>query len=54
MRTNDTRSVADITGDGKADLFVYNYQDWWTQYLGQMISEGTTLAADWVADWVGE
>jgi len=40
--------------DGKADLFVYNYQDWSTQYLGRMISEGTTLAADWVADWVGE
>ena len=42
MRTNDTHSVADINADGKADLFVYNYQDWSTQYLGRMISEGTT------------
>jgi hypothetical protein len=54
IRINDTHFVADINGDGKADLFVYNYQDWSTQYLGRMISEGTTLAADWVADWVGE
>jgi len=54
MRTNDTHSVADINADDKADLFVYNYQDWSTQYLGRMISEGTTLAADWVADWVGK
>ena len=54
MRTNDTHYVADIDGDGKADLFVYNYQDWATQYLGRMISEGTTLSADWAADWVGE
>jgi IgA Peptidase M64/FG-GAP-like repeat len=53
MRTNDTHSVAAINGDGKADLFVYNYQDWSTHYLGRMISEGTMLAADWVADWVG-
>jgi len=54
MRTNDTHSVAAINGDGKADLFGSNYQDWGTHYLGRRISEGTTLAADRVADWVGE
>jgi FG-GAP repeat len=53
-RTNDTHSVADINGDGKADLFVYNDQGWSTQSLGRMISGGTMLAADWVADWIGE
>ena len=52
--TNDTHSVADINGDGKIDQFVYNDQDWSTQSLGRMISEDTTLAADWVADWVGK
>lgn len=54
MRKNDSHYIADINGDGRADLFVYNYQDWSTQYLGRMISEGTTLIADWAADWVGE
>jgi len=44
-------AVCRISGDGKAALFVYNYQGWSTQYLGRMISEGTTLAADWVAEW---
>ncbi len=29
-------------------------RDWSTQSLGRMISEDTTLAADWVADWVGK
>ncbi len=53
-RTNDTHSVVDINGDGKADLFVYNDQGWSTQSLGRMISGGTMLAADWVADWIGE
>jgi hypothetical protein len=53
MRTNETHSFAALNGDGKADLFVYNDQDWSTHYLGRMISEGTSMAADWVADWVG-
>ena len=38
----------------KIDPFVYNDQDWSTQSQGRMISEDTTLAADWVADWVGK
>jgi FG-GAP repeat len=43
-------SAADINGDGKADLFVYNDQDRSKQSPGRIISEGTTLAADWVVD----
>ena len=54
MRKNDQHWVADVNGDGKADLFVYNWQDWSTQYLGTMISNGSSLSASWVADWVGE
>jgi hypothetical protein len=42
-------AVVVSTGDGKANLFVYNYQHWWTPYLVQMISEGIPL---W--NWVGE
>ena len=38
----------------KIDPFVYNDQDWSTQSQGRMISEDTTPAADWVADWVGK
>ena len=46
--------IADINRDGKADLFVYNHQDWTPEYLGTMISSGSGLAASWKEDWVGE
>ena len=54
MRRHDNHWVADINGDGRRDLFVYNYQDWSTQYLGTMISNGFGLSASWKEDWVGE
>jgi hypothetical protein len=54
MRKNDKHWVADINRDGRADLFVYNHEDWATEYLGTMISSGTDLACAWKADWVGE
>lgn len=54
MARNDRFLVADIDGDGRTDLFAYNDQDWGTEYLGRMISNGTALAADYVGDWVGE
>lgn len=54
MRRNDQHWLADVNHDGKADLFVYNWQDWSTQYLGTMISDGSNLASHWTADWVGE
>lgn len=53
MRRHDRHWVGD-TGDGRADLFVYNSQDWGTQYLGAMRSTGTGISASWSADWVGE
>jgi IgA Peptidase M64/FG-GAP-like repeat len=54
MRTNDIHYVGDVNGDGKADLFVYNYQDWVVEYLGIMVSSGNSLNSNWVEDWVGE
>ena len=44
--THDQFYIGDFNSHGKADLFVYNYQGWSTHYLGRMIEEGTTLAAD--------
>jgi len=54
MRAHDQFWVGDINADGRADLFVYNANDWATQYLGTMISGGASLSASWTADWVGE
>ena len=54
MRTHDQHWLADVDGDGKADLFVYNHQDWGPEYLGTMVSDGNALQAQWREDWVGE
>lgn len=54
MRAHDTHWIADVNRDGKADLFVYNHQDWTPEYLGTMISSGTDLVSAWREDWVGE
>ena len=54
MRRNDRHWLADINGDGRRDLFVYNYQDWATQYLGTMVSNGSGVSASWQNDWIGE
>ena len=54
MRKNDRHFVGDINGDGKQDLFVYNHQDWFREYLGTMVSSGAGLSCVWRHDWVGE
>jgi IgA Peptidase M64/FG-GAP-like repeat len=54
MRRNDRHWLADINGDGRRDLFVYNHQDWATQYLGTMVSNGSGLSVSWQDDWIGE
>ncbi len=54
LASHDQFLPADLTGDGRTDLFVYNTQDWATEYLGRMISTGSALTADFVGDWVGE
>ena len=54
MRKNDRHYVGDVNGDGKADLFVFNAQDWSTEYLGAMISSGNAVNTVYSQDWVGE
>jgi hypothetical protein len=53
MRSHDRHYVADLNGDGKADLVVFNANDWTPVYLGRMISTGAGLQCDWSADWIG-
>lgn len=53
MRRHDRHWVGD-TGDGRADLFVYNHEDWGPEYLGVMRSTGVGITASWSEDWVGE
>jgi hypothetical protein len=54
LASHDLFLPADLSGDGRTDLFVYNTQDWVTEYLGRMTSTGSALTADFVGDWVGE
>jgi hypothetical protein len=54
MRRHDRHWLADIDRNGRSDLFVYNHQDWATEYLGTMISNGAGINASWSANWVGE
>ena len=53
MRPHDRHYVGDLNGDKKADLIVFNANDWTPVYLGRMISTGTGLTCDWAADWIG-
>jgi hypothetical protein len=54
MRRHDQHFLGDVNGDGRADLFVFNHQDWTREYLGTMVSSGAALNASWREDWVGE
>jgi hypothetical protein len=54
MSSNDRHFLADIDGDGRADLFVYNHENWPDEFLGAMISDGISLSVDWKQDVVGE
>ena len=43
MAPHDEHYVGDIDGDGKDDLYVFNWQDWDYAYLGMTKSTGTSL-----------
>ncbi len=56
MSNNDKFYVADINGDRKDDLYVYNTADWSTQWLGTILSDGSgvranTKQSDWIGGW---
>lgn len=53
MRRDDHWFVADMNGDGKSDLYVFNAVNWSTQYLGSMLSSGSSLAGGFQSDWIG-
>jgi hypothetical protein len=54
MRKRDQHFAADLNGDGRTDLFVWNPDDWSKEYLGTMVSNGNALSCSWREDWVGE
>ena len=54
MRAGDRHWLADLNGDGRADLFVANSSDWAGEYLGTMVSNGKGLSAEWRRDFVGD
>ena len=54
MTKGDRFWTSDANKDGKTDLFVYNPAiNWATEYLGTLMSSGTSLSGSWSADWVG-
>ncbi len=53
MRRGDKHFIADINGDGRDDLYVYNSDNWSTQYLGALRSNGSSLSGSWQDDWIG-
>ncbi|HYN29150.1 MAG TPA: M64 family metallopeptidase [Dermatophilaceae bacterium] len=54
LARHDEFFAADLTGDGRCDLWAWNHRDWSREYLGRMVSSGTGLSASFVGDWVGE
>jgi len=53
LARNDQFYVADINGDNQDDLYVFNSNDWATEYLGILVSAGSTLGGSWQSDWIG-
>jgi len=54
MKPNDRFFVADVNGDGRSDLYVYNSLDFGaTRYLGMVRSSGQSLSSSYQRDAIG-
>jgi hypothetical protein len=53
MRRHDRWQVADVNGDGRADMYVFNADDWAQRYLGTLPSSGNNLSGGFQTDWIG-
>jgi hypothetical protein len=54
LQRKDRFWVADVDGDKDRDLIVYNSDNWDSQYLGTLRSNGSfALAGSWQKDWIG-
>lgn len=54
MQRGDRFKVADVNGDDRQDLVVFNATNWSTQYLGILRSTGGgNLSGTWQDDWIG-
>jgi hypothetical protein len=53
MRRNDRWYPADVDGNHRDDVYVYNASDWSTEYLGTLRSSGSSLNGGWQAGWIG-
>jgi len=53
LMPGDVFYVADANGDGRQDLYAWNYQNWATEYVGPILSDGDGgLFGYWSEDWV--
>jgi len=54
MRRHDRFRTADVNGDGRDDLSVFNAVNWSTEYLGILRSTGSgNLQGTWQDNWIG-
>jgi hypothetical protein len=54
MRRHDRFWVANVNGNDRQDLVVYNATNWSTQYLGMLRSQGSgNLQGTWQNAWIG-
>lgn len=53
LTKGDRLFPADANKDGRTDLFIYNTGDWSTEYLGTLMSGGSSLTGSSSGDWVG-
>jgi hypothetical protein len=53
MQNGDIFFTADLNGDSKDDLMIYNYSNWSTEYLARAITDGLSLSVNYQGDWIG-